>query len=109
MGERGADPRGLSERKCSQGDATGFEKHDVLCGIDDEIEGFGFCQLQLLIDGLRRGLRLSPALGKTGFSQDQRDEEHPQHAGDGRMERHVGKEIIEAFQKMMRVVPSGTL
>jgi hypothetical protein len=80
MDERVTDPCGLSEWKRSQGDATGFEKHDVLCGIDDEIKGFGLCQLQFLIDGMRRGLRMSPALGRTGFSRDKREEEYPQHA-----------------------------
>ena len=52
---------------------------------------------------------MSQTLGKTGFSQDECEEEHPRYAGDGWMERKVGEENNEALQKMMRVVPRGTL
>jgi hypothetical protein len=58
---------------------------------------------------MRRGLGLSRAMGRTGFSRDKCEEEHPQQTEDRGMERHVGEETIEARQKMMRVVPSGTL
>ena len=66
--------------------------HDVLCDIDDDVKGFGFGQLQFMSGGLRRGLRLSPALGRGGYSEDKCEEQYPQYAGDGRRERCVGEE-----------------
>lgn len=98
MGERSSDPLGAGQRKGPQGDATGFEQYDVLVGIDDDIERFGFCHLQLLFNGRRRGFLLSPALGRTGFSQDKHEEKHPHQIRAGGLEWPVDEKRLVRFQ-----------